>query len=148
MQKRGYSTGYQMHEQRGTFNGIDTCNITSYCNFNFRSELLSDAELRSILNGPDRNALLTQMVEEGSMLTCIANKKKLYAISKYEDFDFEPYYVGVMYVPLEAGISMQRDITNSTVTVFNNDNANAPPVRWMYRKCWPAKLYPCQSMNM
>ena len=58
LQKRGYSTAYQMHEQRGTFNGIDTCNITSYRNFNIRSELLADAESRSIINRPDINALL------------------------------------------------------------------------------------------
>ena len=59
-----FSTGYQMHEQRGTFNGIDTCNLTSYHQFDFRSKLLSDSESRSIVNRPDINGLLNQLVEE------------------------------------------------------------------------------------
>ena len=43
-----YSNSFQIHEQRGTFNGIDTYNITSYRQFDFCSKLLSDSESRSI----------------------------------------------------------------------------------------------------
>ena len=37
MKAAKYSNTYQMHEQRGNFNGIDTCSLTQYVNF----ELLS-----------------------------------------------------------------------------------------------------------
>ena len=109
LQKRGYSTGYQMHEQRGTFNGIDTCNITSYRNFYIRSELLTDAESRFIINRPDINALLSQMVEEGSMSKFIANSNKVHAYIKYGSFDFGSYCSGATYVPLEF-INAKRNI--------------------------------------
>ena len=36
-----YSNSFQMHEQRGTFNGIDTCNVTSYGRFDFCSKILN-----------------------------------------------------------------------------------------------------------
>ena len=84
LQKRGYSTAYQMHEQRGTFNGINTCNITSYRNFNFRSVLLRNAEARSIINRPDINALLSQMVEEGTMSKFVAEGKRVHVQKKLE----------------------------------------------------------------
>ena len=34
-----YSNSYQMHEQRGTFNGTDTCSIANYGRFDFCSKL-------------------------------------------------------------------------------------------------------------
>ena len=73
-----------MHEQRGTFNGIDTCNITSCRNFNFRSVLLRNAEARSIINRSDINALLSQMVEEGTMSKCVAEGKQIHAQKNLE----------------------------------------------------------------
>ena len=54
----------QMYEQRGTSNGIDTCNLISYHQFDFCSKLLSDSESRSIVNRPDINGLRNQFVEE------------------------------------------------------------------------------------
>ena len=61
MKASKYSNTCQMHEQRGTFNGIDTCSIADYGNFNFCSKLLDKSEGRSIKNRPDTNALLTQL---------------------------------------------------------------------------------------
>ena len=52
-----YSNSFQMHEQRGTFNGIDTCNVTSYGRFDFCSKILNKSEGRSIDNRPDKNPL-------------------------------------------------------------------------------------------
>ena len=42
MQKRIYSNAYQMHEQRGSFNGIDTCNLTNMHDFSYRSKIQSE----------------------------------------------------------------------------------------------------------
>ena len=64
MSRKYYSTAYQMHEQRANFKGIDTCNISNYCRFDFNSSLLSKFEAVSIVNRPDINALLNQLVEE------------------------------------------------------------------------------------
>ena len=133
-----------MHEQRGTFDGIYTCNITSYSNFNIRSELFTDAESRSIINRPDINALLSQMVEEGSMPKFIANSKQFHARIKYDSFDFDSYCSCATYVPLEGALIMQREISNSVVTTHDDEIENNSPAVAMYRKCWPSMLYPCQ----
>ena len=35
MKASKYSNTYQMHEQRGSFQGIDTCNVTNFGDFSF-----------------------------------------------------------------------------------------------------------------
>ena len=110
-----------MHEQRGTFHGIDTCNVTSYRNFNFRSTLLSNAESRSIINRPDINTLLNQMIEENAMTTFIANDKRNLAQKSFGNFDFQPYYYSATYVPLEYTILMKRDLIDSSIQVTVDD---------------------------
>ena len=59
-----YSNTFQMHEQRGTFNGIDTCSITNCGQFDFTSRLLHESECKSIMFRPDINGLLSQLCEE------------------------------------------------------------------------------------
>jgi len=53
-----------MHEQRGTFNGIDTCNVIDHGRFDQYSILRFEAEARSIFNRPDINVLLTQLSDQ------------------------------------------------------------------------------------
>ena len=65
MKAKQYSSSFQMHEQRGTFNGIDTCSITSYHNFAINSILLRECMLRSIENRADINGLLNTLVKDG-----------------------------------------------------------------------------------
>ena len=64
MKASKYSTEFQMHEQKGTFNGIDTFSVTQFGKFNISSRLLAVSEARSIKNRPDINALLNQLVSE------------------------------------------------------------------------------------
>ena len=59
MKASGYSNTFQMHEQRGTFNGIDTCSITNFGNFDCCSYLRHESECRSIKFRPDINPLLS-----------------------------------------------------------------------------------------
>ena len=61
MEGSNYSNTIQMYEQCGTFNGIHTCSVTNYGNFDFCSKLLDKNEGRSIKNRPSTNALLTQL---------------------------------------------------------------------------------------
>ena len=69
-----YSNAFQMQEQRGNFNGIDTCSVTQNRNFNLLSYLLEEYESRSIRCRPDINALLDQFVREMRLLNQIANQ--------------------------------------------------------------------------
>ena len=117
MAKKYYSTAFQMHEQRANFNGIDTCNISTYRQFNFNSSLLSKFEAVSIVNRPDINALLNQLVEEKIISKEIANGKRTFASKLTENIDFTKYHCGPTYVPFEACMSMQRDLRSSLITV-------------------------------
>ncbi len=61
MRASKYSNIYQMHEQRGSFQGVDTCDVTNFGDFSFCSVLLDDSELRTIKHRPDINALLDSL---------------------------------------------------------------------------------------
>ena len=112
IQKRYYATSYQMHEQRGSFNGIDTCNISTVRKFDFQSKLLSECEARSIVNRPDINSLLNELIREKCISKYTADEKRKAASNMYSDFDFEKYYNGGTYVPFECVMSMQKDISS------------------------------------
>ena len=68
-----YSNSYQMHEQKGSFQGIDTCDICNFGDFSFMSILLSETESRSIANRPDINDLLEKYQRYGYLSRRIIN---------------------------------------------------------------------------
>ena len=72
MKAQKYSNCFQMMEQRGNFNGIDTCNVTQYRDFKLLSILLEENECRSLIGRADINALLDQFVHEGKISTEVA----------------------------------------------------------------------------
>ena len=82
------------------------------------------------------------MVEEGSMSKFIANSKKIHARIKYDSFDFDSYCSGATYVPLEGALRMQREISNSVVTTYDDEIEKNSPAVATYSKCWPSILYP------
>ena len=142
-----------MHEQRGSFNGIDTCNITSFRNFSFRSKLLSDCESRSILNRPDINALLHQLVEEKAISHFICNDKQQHAQKVYSNFDFDAYIYGSTYVPFESVIEFNRENMNKTITATVDNRSDShtgerlEEIKLRFTKYWPSMLFPCQKAD-
>jgi hypothetical protein len=60
-----YSNSYQMNEQRGSFQGVDTCDICNFGDFTFKSRLLSEFECRSVSNRADINDLLDKYEKYG-----------------------------------------------------------------------------------
>lgn len=69
MKASKYCNIYQIHEQRGSFQGIDTCDITDFGNFSLCYLLLDESESRSIMNRPDINCLLDNLEHYGLMTT-------------------------------------------------------------------------------
>ena len=55
------------------FNGIDTCSITDYGNFDFNSKLSQKAESISLINRSDINAHLAQLVHKKVLSQYTAN---------------------------------------------------------------------------
>lgn len=122
MCKRYYSTSYQMHHQKSSFNGIDTCNISMFRRFDFHSSLQKHVESCYILQRADSNALLNQLVEEKIISKFTANGKRDFALTTYSDFNFSKYYHGATFVPFEVAMSMVRDLTNNYCVNVTVDN--------------------------
>ena len=64
-----------MHEQRGSFSGIDACSITNVGKFDFTSIILGESEARSIICCPEINALLNNLVQE-KICPCVLQIQK------------------------------------------------------------------------
>ena len=65
-----------VNKQRGEFCGIDTCSLTNFGRHDFTSFLFSQTESYTIANRPDINSLLSQLVQEKQLSSCIANAKR------------------------------------------------------------------------
>ena len=145
-----YSISYQMHEQRGSFNGIDTCNITNYGRFDFCSKLLYDAECRSIGNRPDINSLLSKLCDEKKITQELANSMRESSRIFCEGIDFDSLSSSSTYVPLDTAMILQGDIYQKNVRVAwdrrgTDDNGNQrPTIYQMIKKAWPTLIFPLQ----
>lgn len=148
MRNTQYSTQYQMHEQKGTFNGIDTFGLTNFRRFDFTSKLLAESEARAIKNRPDINALLTQLVKEKVFGESVANARREEAEELTRGINFEKYKFGSTYVPFEAAMGFLKENDPQDITVLCDDGGND---QWAcnrhFQKCWPTFLYPCQQMD-
>ena len=146
-----YSISYQMHEQRGTFNGIDTCNITNYGRFDFCSKITHDNECRSIGNRPDINSLLNKLCNEKKITEEIANSMRESSKAYCDRIDFDTLVSSSTYVPLEAAMMLHDDFNKKIVNVIwdmrgEDDNGNPlPPMQHKVRKAWPNVIYPLQK---
>lgn len=59
-----YLTQFQLFEQKGTFNGIDTFSLTDFQDMQISSELLAHYESLAIVHRLDTNALLSKITED------------------------------------------------------------------------------------
>ena len=97
-----------MHEQRGNFNGIDTCSVTQFRNFKLISYLLQENESRSLIGRPDINALLDKFVKEKIMSHQFANNYRDTAKLQTSNIDFNDLCYGATFVPSKQAIEMQQ----------------------------------------
>ena len=104
-----YSNTYQMHEQRGCYQGIDTCSLTTYHDFSYWSHLLHQSECLSISNRSDIVSLLHKL-ERKSML-CNIEKMKEVSTVLLKNMDVKKYLDGATYMSLDDSISLQRKVS-------------------------------------
>ena len=63
--KVGYnSTGYQMVEQRSSWKGTDTINVSSVGKTDHSSILIQEAELRSYANLTDMKSIIQRLIDD------------------------------------------------------------------------------------
>ena len=133
-----YSNTYQMHEQRGNFNGIDTCSLTQYRNFKLLSFLLQENELRSLKGRADINALLTQLVKEKVLSPeIVANYRNM---AEEETLDIDYLIQGATYVPIDVAVDMGIDKDRVVIWDENENNQE-----YHIKPAFPKFLYPLQS---
>ena len=145
MKAQKYSNCFQMMEQRGNFNGIDTCNVTQYRDFQLLSVLLEEYESRSIIGRPDINALLDQFVHEGQISPEIAESYRNTARIKSKDIDIESLCYGATYVPPKIALQMEEEKKLTKVTIESND-VNAEESFYIKTQ-FPPYVYPIQKSN-
>ena len=145
MKAQKYSNCFQMHEQRGNFNGIDTCNVTQYRDFKVLSVLLEEYESRSICGRPDINALLDQFVNEKQISPDTAECYRNTARNKTEFLNIDKLCYGSTYVPTKVAIEMQKD-NHYTKVVWDSRQDRDEQTLCMNPQ-FPFYLYPIQKGN-
>ena len=147
MRKTKYSTQYQLYEQKGTFNGIDTFGLTDFHNMGISSELLAHYESLSIVYQKDTNALLAKLSKDKIIGKCVVNdrrKEAKYRVKKL-DMDVDDIVSGATYVPIETAMRFIRKQSSSTVkTYYDTESQNYS--EFFFPK-WPLSLFPCQRMD-
>ena len=146
MKASKYSTSFQMFQQTGTFNGIDTCSATSYGNFDFSSKLSAEAQARSISNRPDINAHLSRLRKEKVISEYVESGQREFADRFSSSLDYTRFTNGGTYVSLEASISLQNETACRTIKALLNHRETIP-VRLTFNKYWRECIYPCQNMT-
>ena len=121
----GYnSITYQMVEQRFSWNGPDTINISSVGKTNHNSLLLYQAEARSIANRSDMKSLLKRSVDDGKMSNFHANGIEEYSEYYSRNKDYEKYKFGATYVPFEIALGLKKEARNHECFVTIDDDMN------------------------
>lgn len=108
MKASKYSNTYQMHEQRGSFQGIDTCNVTTLADFAHESHLLRQFENLYVAQRPDIVSLLSELVKKKKMSKLL--KESIIDLAYTHQLSEErlaSYLHGSTYVSLEDAMVMQ-----------------------------------------
>ena len=132
-----------MMEQRGNFNGIDTCNVTQYRDFKLLSVLLEEYESRSICGRPDINALLDQFVHENQISPELAESYRETAKLKTKELNIDGLAYGSTYVPAKVAIEMQEE--NKCVKVVWDMREDRIQNTVFINPQFPTYLYPIQK---
>ena len=147
IKKSKFSTTYQMHEQKGSFNGIDTCSVTLFGKFDFSSHLSSEDESRAISQRPDIHAhLVGTLVKEKIIPPNCAKARVEEARTSTRNINFEPYYKAATYVPLHVAVAMQKENACPRFAKYNGFGRNQDET-YTFRINWPEHLYHCQTLN-
>ena len=128
MKASAYSNTYQMNEQMGSFQGVDTCNVTNVCDFGHNSHLLRQAERLYVANRPDIVSLLSEFRKKKKISSLLEESIVDDARSnKLSDQIMSSYLEGSTFVSLEDAMMMQElicNISNKKITVIRSHVAN------------------------
>ena len=151
--KIGYnSTSYQMVEQRTSWKGPDSINVSSCGCMDHNSVLLREAEGRSFRYRTDMKSLIKQLIDDKKMSPDHAEGIEKYAMFVDRRFNFLKLKESSTYVPAEIAISMKEEARNREITGIVDDNIDEngnliAPYPKKFKRIWPLYIYPCQKVN-
>ena len=121
--KIGYnSTSYQMVEQRTSWKGPDSINVSSCGRMNHNSVLLREAEARSYNHRTDTKSLIKRLIDDKKKSPDHAEGIEQYATFVDGRYDFTNLKRGCTYVPTEIAISMKEEARNREITGIVDDD--------------------------
>jgi hypothetical protein len=150
--KIGYnSTSYQMVEQRTSWKGPDSINVSSCGRMNHNSVLLREAEARSYNHRTDMKSLIKRLIDDKKMSPDHVEGIEQYATFVDGRYDFTNLKRGCTYVPTEIAISMKEEARNREITGIVDDDIDddgelMAPYTKKFKRIWPLYIYPCQKL--
>ena len=146
-----YCTSFQMHEQRGSFKGVDTSSVTSFGDFSKSSILLDESESRLIVGRPDINALLQKLQKQNNLSISSVNAMHERATSVFPNSScFDKYTYGCTFVPFRDAMEMQKMLATSNIyqiSVILDENGGSPPQTVHCQRKRPKLIYSCQKFE-
>ena len=146
------STSYQMVEQRTSWKGPDSINITSCGHTDHNSVLLKEAEGRSFKNRTDMKSLIKRLIDDNKMSSDHAEGIEQFAEIVESRHNFSMLKEGSTYVPAVIAISMKEEARNREVTAIIDDDIDEEgnllcPYPKKFKRIWPLYIYPCQKVT-
>ena len=123
MKASKYCTTFQMHEKRGSFQGVDTYDLRKNSDFSFCSVLLDRSESRSIAFRPDINSLISKHTKENILSPHLASTMTQRAKKCHPNESLvKKYLFESTFVPLEDSMALHsEDILNDEIKVILDD---------------------------
>ena len=146
IKKSMFSTTYQMHEQKGSFNGIDTCSVTLFGKFDFQSSLSAVNDARSLSQRPDIHAHLQTLVNEKVISDYVKRGREKDAICRSQNIDYEPYFSASTYTPLHVAMAMLKENAQPRYSKSPEVGMRTEEIT-TFKVGWPQNIYPCQTLN-
>ena len=149
MHAKAFSNSYQMYEQRGNFQGIDTCDITKFGDFGLHSFLLQTYENLSIANRPDLASLLKDLAREGNISPILAESKIL-AANKYgyPKKDVDKCLLGSTFITIEDAMCLQQYLSeDQAIKIVKDDSPDCPITEVTCIPNWVKRIIFCQKID-
>lgn len=144
------STSYQMVEQRTSWKGPDSINVSSCGRMNHNSVLLREAEARSYNHRTDMKSLIQRLIDDKKMSPDHAEGIEKYSAFVDGRYDFTNLKRGSSYVPTEIANSMKEEARNREIKgIIDNEIDENGELRAQctkkFKHIWPLRIYPCQK---
>ena len=142
MKEHRFSTSYQMHEIRGSYRGLDTCDVQGYGKFGKKSYLNESNECLALYGREDTKCLLNQNGEDGKwpmdLVKYLMSQSNVIG-EKYKE-EMEESLMGSTYVSLRQCLNINKMMKYQWQTRDINENESGEIEETIFSPSWPCAL--------